>query len=586
MRLPTTRSPLVWIARCLLAAPTLGAAAAAGEPSCVCPPFRGTGGSLRAIAPDYPRLAQSPRPAFAPTATSGDVRLLVILAEFADVPSRIAPSRFVDHLFGPGPSLSDYYDEVSLGALSLDGHVHGWVALPSTEFYYSQGNGGVGTYPNNAQRMAEDAVTAAISSGVDLDDYDLDSNGLVDALLVVHSGQGLEWALPASGGSSNSTEPNANAIVSHKWVLHETDFGAGPNAVDYFTCPELQLVRIDLVPAWTDSIATIGVYCHEFGHMLGLPDYYDTNTGDSRVGVWDLMDYGTWNRDPLDLHAFGSLPGHFSGWSKMFLGWTTPIEVAPLPGEEIETIVTLPSASTGGRPAQLLANSGGVDWENGAPGRGEFFVVEARTREGYDAGLPGEGVLVYHVDEGRASNRAADFADGAGLLLLEPQDGNVSIGETGTAGETWPGGQTSFDAASSPSSRRHGGAESGVAIETFDVTTLGSGTARITTRVQNLESLLPVPFARPHPWRPASAARVELVLSTFTPATAPTRVGIHDLLGRRVRSITSGSIDATGRTATWDGRTDSGRPVASGVYFFRVEEPVASSASGRVVVLR
>jgi hypothetical protein len=388
---------------------------------------------------------------------------------------------------------------------------------------------------------------------------------------------------------SNSPEPSPNAIVSHKWVLRERAFGGGPRVVDYFTCPELQLVAPGLAPAWTDSIATIGVYCHEFGHMLGLPDYYDTSSDESRIGVWDVMDYGTWNRIGR-LHssfsAYGSLPGHFSAWSKMFLGWTTPLELAPSFGEEVTEVLTLDSASLGGRPAQLLANSGGIDWENGDPGFGEFFVVETRTRDGYDRGLPNEGVLVYHVDESRANNRASDFADGGGLLLLEPQNNGVSITSTqAAANEVWPGVQTAFGSNSIPSSRRHQGVESGVSIDAFDTNSISLGSASITATVVNLDSPFALPYAQPNPWRPTLTSDVEIVLSIGTPAVAPTRVAIFDVLGRRIRSLSSASIHSTGRRASWDGRTSDGAPAVPGVYFFRVEAPTTGPA-GRVVLLR
>jgi hypothetical protein len=341
----------------------------------------------------------------------------------------------------------------------------------------------------------------------------------------------------------------------------------------------MQRARALYFPTWTDSIATIGVFCHEFGHVLGLPDFYDVLTAVSRVGAWDIMDAGTWARVQADPARSlpGAVPARFSAWSRMFLGWSEPIALAPPAGDVAEASIVLTTASTGGAAFQLRANPFGVDWTAQRPGAGEFFLAEVRTQEGWDAGLPGEGVLVYHVDESRPGNVASAYADGAGLLLLAAQDGSA---QAPGATDPWPGAQSGFGPDSSPSSDLHDGSESGVDV--VEIGTVSGGSATLTAVVANLASTLALPFARPQPFAPARHAQVGLVLSLAT-SPVDTHVEIFDLRGRRVRTLRdAGDFSGGGRVAHWDGRSDSGAALPSGVYWFRS----ATGGAGKVVLLR
>ncbi len=563
---------VVAVACALIAGSAARAAGLDVPPHCVLPGPRLPGIAARdARAP----VARGGGPSVATAATTGPIRMLVLLAEFADFPHKLSPARIDDHLFGPGMSLRTYYTDVSGGRIDVSADVYGWFTLPRSEFSYSQGNGGLGTYPNNGQSLAEDAVAAAITQGLDLADYDADGDDVVDALLVIHSGEGFEWA--GSSSPALTPFPDPDAINSHKWSVVDGDFGQGARVVDYFTCPELQRARPVFFPSWTDSIATVGVFCHEFGHVLGLPDFYDTQTAESRIGAWEVMDAGLWSFHPTDpaLSLPGSLPSHFSAWSKLFLGWTESVRVTPAIGEVLAADLTLDSASDGGSPLQLRTNPFEVDWTATVPGRGEFFVAEARSQSGWDAGLPGEGLIVYHVDESRAGNRAADYADGAGLVLLEARDGNVGAGQDAT--DPWPGGETTFGPTSDPSSALHDGSASGVVVD--DISLLSGGRVSLSATVTNLFAEVALPFARPHPFRPEIHGSVSLVLNLD--AIPPSEsVAIFDVVGRRVRGLAPASPPQ--RVVSWDGRDDEGRGVPAGVYFLRTSR----GALGRIVLLR
>jgi immune inhibitor A len=560
------------------ASPSSGADLPEG-PGCVVRPFS-PGAALRGAGP---APAAGP-PALALAPSTGNLHLLVILAEFSDMPARAPLSRFQDLLFGAMPSLADYYDEASGGRITVTGDLYGWVTLPQTQFYYSQGLGGVGGYPNNGQRLAENAVSAALSAfpALDLGDYDADGDGTVDALLVIHSGQGFEWA-GATGTSAVSSDPDPMAINSHKWTTMQNDFGSGAEILDYFTCPELQLVRPAVAPAWTDSVATVGVYCHELGHMFGLPDFYDTQLFTNHLSAWDIMDFGTWNRvTGTPAYAVpGALPGLPSAWSRMYLGWVLPDVVQPPAGESVQEPRTLNSSSLGAAPLQLLGNPFGVDWKPTAGGSGEFFLAEVRTKDGYDAGLPAAGLLLYHVDESRRNNDASRNEDGGALLRLLPEDGSITL-QPNDVTDPWPGAQSAFGPESSPSSRLWNGSESGV--ELVDIQAIAGASVSLTVGVTNFAAGLELPFARPNPYHPSAHGATGLV---FSPAAASgaAGVGIFDVTGRRVRSLGPSELDTSSGVAFWNGLRDDGGRAAPGIYFFRLEGG-EESAPGRVALIR
>jgi immune inhibitor A len=518
-----------------------------------------------------------------PLRAKGSAHLLVILAEFAGKPHRIDPSRFQTLLFGSQNSVASYYDLASEEAFDLTGDLYGWVTLPSSQSTYSAGEGGVGDYPNNGQKMAEDAVPAVIDDGLDLGPYDRDDDGFVDALLVIHSGQGLEWCASAN----NTPQPDLNAINSHKWVVRDQTFGQDTKIGEYFTCPELQIVRSAISPAWTDSISTIGVYCHEFGHILGLPDLYDSGNGDVRLGVWDLMDSGSWNPSSSDSFAPGSIPSELSAWTKMFLHWVEPVILAPKVGEVLTSTETLEPITLGNQPLQFLENAGGVDWVNGSTGRGEYFLAELRTRAEFDGGIPDSGVLIYHVDESRESNRASDNPDGGRLLLLAPQDGTIGLGLTDSRNDSWPGAKDEFSETTTPSSLRYDGTPSGLTLSSIDVQAGSPERATMNVSIVNLDPLPEFPFARPNPWNMQHNARTEIVLRALNQQVAQgTRILIHDLSGRFLNVLDEDDFAEDRRVALWDGMDQSGSIVPAGVYFYRVEEPGSAARTGRIILLR
>lgn len=365
----------------------------------------------------------------------------VILIDFADnqADRQAHPADSFDRLlFSDGVvqtgSVRDFYVENSRGEQIIAGQVVGWYRAPQTYAYYTSRMYGLGNYPQNAQRLAEDAIRAA-DRDIDYGDFDNDGDGVVEAPFIVHAGGGAE-----------EDPNNVNKIWSHAWQV--VNLGA------------LDGVRFDgytMVP----EDGRIGVFAHELGHALfGLPDLYDTQSASAGLGMWSAMAYGAWGDN-------GRRPVHFDAWCKLQLGWAE----APVPRRDAH--FALPAAEGTGRALRL--------WH---PDRiaSEYFLAEYRDRSGFDGQLPAAGLLVYHVDEAMANNDNPWWPGHQGnqhnLVALEQADNRWDL-ETfenaGDAGDPFPGNGNvlSFDAESQPGSRDYGGNETGVAIRDITVTDSG-----------------------------------------------------------------------------------------------------------------
>nr|WP_173108264.1 immune inhibitor A domain-containing protein [Bacillus sp. KH172YL63] len=274
---------------------------------------------------------------------NGEVRtdkVLVLLMEFPDYPHNsiteeesdmyykdYTKEHYQDMVFGEngytGPngenliSMKQFYEQQTNGAYSVEGEVAGWYEASKPAAAYGGNDPARGDNDMDARGLIKEALEAAANDpDVDLSDYDQEDrydldgdgntrepDGLVDHLMVVHSAVGEE----AGGGNLGE-----DAIWSHRWNLGgvfpvegtETDvpyWGGQMAAYDYTVQP-------------ADGAA--GVFSHEYGHDLGLPDEYDTQyTGQGEaVAYWSIMASGSWaGKVP------GTEPTGFSAWSKEFL---------------------------------------------------------------------------------------------------------------------------------------------------------------------------------------------------------------------------------------------------------------------------
>ncbi len=344
---------------------------------------------------------------------------IFVLADFDDMPytaGSVAATKedldsvmFSRDIYEPG-SMTDYYFEVSYGQALLIGEITDWYRMPQNSTYYADGQRGFGSYPRNAQRLAEDAVTAA-DADVDFSNYDNDGDGMVDGLFVVHAGPGYE------------NSGNLNHIHSHAWSTgYQVDTDDGVYIWRYSMEPE-EDGGVDIVH--------IGVFCHEFGHVLGLPDLYDYDYDSDGTGGWSIMSGGVWA-------GGGRRPVHFDAWCKKELGFINPqTPTTNLNGEQIDAVEYSPDV-------YRLYSQGDPFLQ--------YFLVENRQRMSFDQLMPGSGLLIYHVDETRDNNDNQDRY----LVAVEQADGRFDLEHNNgsDAGDPWPGAynNNTFDAWSTPNS--------------------------------------------------------------------------------------------------------------------------------------
>src|SRR3954468_10156849 len=352
----------------------------------------------------------------------GPVRVVVVLIEFPDKRFGEETSRFQDLFFSTGVvptgSVTEYYREVTGNLVEIVGEVVGPFTMPQPLSWYANGNFGIGnpTGDPRANIMAQDAVKAA-DTAVDLKPYDNDGDGYVDAFVIVHAGRGGE----ETGDSGD--------IWSHKWVLPEEYDADGTKVYGYLTIPE---------------DAKLGVSAHELGHLLfGFPDLYDTDYTSEGIGDWCLMAGGSWNNG-------GDTPAHPSAWCKSKQEWVGVDNVSA------DTTLTLPDVKTS-RTVQRL-------WTSGEVGT-EYFLLENRQQTGFDSGLPGSGLLVWHVDEAQVGNSDESHY----LVGLLQADGLRELElnfNRGDGGDPYPGwnSNTSLTGTTSPSSQSYAGQDTGVVV--------------------------------------------------------------------------------------------------------------------------
>ena len=376
----------------------------------------------------------------------------VLLGKYADVSTTYFNATDFDQLlFGDNPtgSMKDYFNEISYGNFEIDGATEGWYqsSLTMTQ-----------AVDNARQYVAE--IAALADPDFDYAQYDNDGpdnvpnsgddDGYVDGIIVVYSGCGAEW-----GEGNNNLWPHMSSLSSYEYETN--DAGAnGSNIIvsTYAVCPELAGGG----DCYTDIIRPMGVYAHEFGHVLGLPDLYDRDASDGNsegLGEWCLMASGSW------MGWAGDTPAHMSSWCKIQMGWIEPTVVDNNANNmEIAQLVTSPST--------LKIWEDDYNWSR-------YFLIENRQAVGFDSELNGPGLLIYHVDENRGygpnawSSGSVNDNEQNKLVDLEEADGDNDLdneSNRGDNGDPFPGtsGNRTFDDNSNPSAIRNDGSETGISL--------------------------------------------------------------------------------------------------------------------------
>jgi immune inhibitor A len=302
---------------------------------------------------------------FAEIQTTKQDKIFTILAEFGDQGSGrfgtapgplhnsiAAPDRAVDNTtlwtqdFSPayygdlfnagGESMKGYYEALSNGKYSVTNTVTDWVRVPGNGSFYgdnaTEDTGGSWAFIRDSGNAWWDSQVAAGKTPTEIDaylaqfdvwdryDFDNDGNfdepdGYIDHFQAVHAGEGEE------GGGGALGE---DAIWSHRWYAYGNEFGSsGPDGNPSGG------TRIGSSKYWLGDYTTepenggVGVFAHEFGHDLGLPDFYDTTgAATNSTAFWTLMSSGSWlGHGSAANNGIGTTPGLMGPEEKLFLGW-------------------------------------------------------------------------------------------------------------------------------------------------------------------------------------------------------------------------------------------------------------------------
>jgi M6 family metalloprotease-like protein len=356
--------------------------------------------------------------------TSGSRNLVCILIGFTDLAFTKTQSEF-NNLFNQVEyttddamgSVKDYYLESSYNQLTLSVTVAGPYTAANTMAYYGANSGGNDIRP---RELITEAVNLA-NPDVNYANFDNDADGAVDGVYVIYAGYGEE-----AGASED-------AIWAHAWNIPTLTLDG--KTISKYSC------SAELRGNSGTGLTRIGVICHEFGHVLGAPDYYDTDysTGGQYTGTghWDMMAGGSWNLS-------GACPAQHNVYTKWrYYNWLTP--------------TLLNSAGN-----YSLTNS--VDNQSAyyfrTPTTGEIFIMENRQQTGFDSYIPGSGLLIYHVDS-TGINYAGNDINATHPQLMYPvcasSNTNPSVysftyGDINSAGCPFPGssGKTEFSDGSLP----------------------------------------------------------------------------------------------------------------------------------------
>lgn len=251
--------------------------------------------------------------------------------------------------------IADYFREQSNGLFNLKFDIFGPYEVSQKAQRSEKPNEKTKDYNKDALREALNAFVAE-QTNLDFSQYDWDGDKNIEQVIFVYAG---------TTGNINH-ELCWGHIWPHSSTLSTVATTSGYQLSRYTCCGEL----------WPNNASFgIGTICHEYSHFLGLPDLYPVNGWQySAVDEWDLMDGGNFTN-------YGWCPPNYSPFLKMMMGWAKPIELT-----KPTSIVNLKPISQGGEFYRISHTDQ------------EFYLLENRQWDGWDAGLPGKGLVIYHVN--------------------------------------------------------------------------------------------------------------------------------------------------------------------------------------------
>jgi len=378
---------------------------------------------------------------------NGTKKLLMILIQYPDKAFTFTKNDFTNltntqnyNLNGAHGSVRDYFREQSYW--TLDPNKGFDVATTVVGIYtakynmdYYGADAADGSHDPNSNELMLEAVQDA-DPDVDFTQYDNDGDGSVDGVYIVYAGYGQ-----ASSGIANTIWPHAGGISGQTFD--------GKTVSKYSCSNELNS---------DGSLTGIGVICHEFGHVCGAPDYYDTDydTGGQFPGTgdWDIMCGGCYNGFPSNS---GNVPSHFNPLEKIKAGWITPFVLSTT-----SSIASIPDITTS--PVVYKYNTATAN---------EYYLLENRQQTGFNSYCPSHGLMIYHYSQSywnATKNKTAP--QGFYLVCANNTTNPTTISDGSSYGDInsvacpFPGssGKTAFYDTGMPSSKSWSGANTGLPL--------------------------------------------------------------------------------------------------------------------------
>ena len=347
----------------------------------------------------------------------GSRRVPIILVEYKDKKFNNTREQIIESMLSGNLSAGKYFRDQSNEMYQPEFEVHGIYCLSHEREYYGGHEGDDNDRMLGA--MVTEAVQLAAKDGVSFRPYDTNDDDYCDVVIVIYAGVGeaqaywnhpeavwpCNWNLASaayySQGGEGAFRPSKSDPYVNNFAVFNELYGSDDDGT---------------------LIDGVGTFCHEFGHCLGLPDFYCTSSQEDFYGMgsWSIMDYGCYN-------GGGFVPVGYSAYEKAFMGW---IEyVTPLPG----TYYTLPVWNQGSAAtdkAVCIVSDINPD---------EYFIFENRRQQGWDTYMSGEGIMVTHVtyNEERWWYNSPNN-ESIQLMTILPADGNLSFYDEDT--DLWPQG--------------------------------------------------------------------------------------------------------------------------------------------------
>ena len=304
---------------------------------------------------------------------TGEPKSLVILVNFQDLKFKHSLDEFHRMLNVSGysenggvGSARDYFIACSDSAFAPKFDCYGPVTVSEGYAYYGANSGS--NYNVHASQMVVEACNIVAASGIDMSQYDTNGDGRLDNVFIYYAGH------------NEAEHASENTIWPHRSAVSGNEYAGGKRIYDYACTSELR-------GASGNYMCGIGTFCHEFGHVLGLPDYYATDYSIAyTVGSWDIMASGSYNGN-------GKTPPSYSAGERFQLGWLKPIQLKDAGPYTLEPLETT-------NKAYLIAKTDhNLNWSSASPK--EYWLLENRQAVGWDAPgttLPGTGMLIWHIN--------------------------------------------------------------------------------------------------------------------------------------------------------------------------------------------